>query len=425
MASRRDGFRAHRFATRRLREAVVAHRVDGAPAGLRRPGVAAVGSVALGVLSLVTMTVVAAVSPVAADWRRSDAVIVERETGARFVLLDGVLHAVPNYTSARLIIGAAAAPIAEADRRQLAEVPHGQPLGVPGAPDELPAPADLITGPWSVCSTVVPDPVAVVAVGASSVGAGLADGAILGRVASGDEYLIWHDHRLRIRHPAIVLAALGLAGASPAPLMSGFVDTLPASADLDTIRIAGVGSRSTMAGLRVGEVVTPGQEAGAETFAVVRRDGLAVISPVEAAILLNDPATPGPGVAVTIAKPVFAAAPHPSLPATGWPTIAPDLVDVASAACVSVGADGTPGAVSAGWRPAGSGIVVPPGRGVLVRTGESSCLLTEAGRCFPIADAQALVSLGYADASPVPLPATVLAMVPKGPMLSRAAAMHM
>lgn len=467
MTSRSDELRAHRFAVRRLVGVVITQRVDADAGPWRRGSGAALASVALGLVCLAVVAVAALVAPAAADWRRTDAVIVERETGARYVYLDGVLHPVLNYASARLIIGAADAPVVQATRHQLTAVAHGGSLGIAGAPDSLPAAVDLMNSDWSVCSVgsgaagnVSTSVAGVVLAGVGVAGRPLADGAILGRVPGGMEYLIWHGRRFLVRHPSIVLTALGLIGATPTPLATALVDTLPAGADLDVIRVPGAGARSAVAGLPIGEVVTPGKEAGVDTYAVVTAGGLAVISALAAAILLNDPATPRPGVPVDIAKPEFASAPHPPSPGpSDWPPAAPEMGRVDGAVCVPVDATGVVGGVvlgaalagelaagglaagglaagglAAGGLPAGDAVapvrvVVPPGRGVLVRgatapgvDGGAVCLLTDAGRCFPVADTDALASLGYGATKPVALPATVVALLPRGVTLSRAAA---
>ena len=104
--------------------------------------------------------------------------------------------------------------------------------------------------------------------------------------------------------------------------------------------------------------------------------------------------------------------------------------DPDSTVCVTLSAEGAPSAVVVGAKvtaASGSRVVVASGRGVLVRSVADAdgrlCLLTDAGRCFPIADAGALASLGYASAPIVTMPAAVVALLPRGPTLSRTAAL--
>src|SRR5215475_5024533 len=152
MASRSEELRAYRFAMRRLLGAVVSQRADVAVPHARRTAGAIGAGAAIAVMSLGVVAAIGLIAPGAAEWRRSDAVIVEKETGARFVYLDGALHPVLNYTSARLIVGAADVPIVMATRADLAGARRGNVLGIPGAPDSLPAAGSILADAWSVCT---------------------------------------------------------------------------------------------------------------------------------------------------------------------------------------------------------------------------------------------------------------------------------
>src|SRR5690606_9707233 len=90
-------------------------------------------------------------------WRDGGAVVVERESGARFVYRDGRLYPVANHTSALLIIGSASAKTVHVPRASLADVPRGTPLGIPDAPDPLPAAERLVGAPWTLCSGLSAD----------------------------------------------------------------------------------------------------------------------------------------------------------------------------------------------------------------------------------------------------------------------------
>jgi hypothetical protein len=78
--------------------------------------------------------------------------IIEKETGARFVYRDNVLYPVLNYTSALLILNSPQPNAVQVSRSQLVGVTRGTPLGISGAPDPLPGPGQLITEPWALCS---------------------------------------------------------------------------------------------------------------------------------------------------------------------------------------------------------------------------------------------------------------------------------
>ena len=65
---------------------MVSQRSDAAVPQIRRSAGAIGAGVAIAVLSLGIVAAIGLISPKAPDWRRSDAVIVEKETGARFVI---------------------------------------------------------------------------------------------------------------------------------------------------------------------------------------------------------------------------------------------------------------------------------------------------------------------------------------------------
>src|SRR5262249_60063524 len=68
------------------------------------------------------------------EWRKAGALIVEKESGSRFILADGRLRPVLNLASARLLLGERMA-VTSVSRKSLTGVAHGQPIGIVGAPD--------------------------------------------------------------------------------------------------------------------------------------------------------------------------------------------------------------------------------------------------------------------------------------------------
>ena len=61
-----------------------------------------------------------------------------------------------NQASALLIVGSSAQKPVQVSRKSIAGAPRGVPLGIPDAPDPLPARGALAGHPWTVCSAVVP-----------------------------------------------------------------------------------------------------------------------------------------------------------------------------------------------------------------------------------------------------------------------------
>src|SRR5690606_16172138 len=155
-----------------------------------------------------------------------NAIIVERETGATYLYLQGRLHPVLNFTSARLILGQADPAVASLSRASLRDLPRGRPVGIANAPETLPDPQALLGPPWSVCTAQrAPDSVELathVRVGWEPPGGvALHDTAGMLVTDGTDRYLIWRDHRLLVPDNT-VLAALGWAAVRPAPVAAAF-----------------------------------------------------------------------------------------------------------------------------------------------------------------------------------------------------------
>ena len=88
-----------------------------------------------------------------------EARIVRGEHGQLYTLLDGRYHPTANLASARLLAGSPEDPVA-VGAAHLAEHPHGIPIGIEGAPDNLPT-ADDLTGdllPAGAADSVDPAP---------------------------------------------------------------------------------------------------------------------------------------------------------------------------------------------------------------------------------------------------------------------------
>src|SRR5262245_46492210 len=105
---------------------------------LRRFSVGTIIGVLVGVVVVVGFGVFGIISPGGStSWRTPGALIIEKETGARYVYVDAVLRPVLNYTSARLIVGGEPA-VVRVSRGSLQSAPRGLPVGIPSAPDALP-----------------------------------------------------------------------------------------------------------------------------------------------------------------------------------------------------------------------------------------------------------------------------------------------
>src|SRR4051812_10320531 len=75
--------------------------------------------------------------------------LIEKETGNRYVYVGGSLHPVANVTTASLLIGGGPA-VKVISRNSLAAVPHGDELGDSRWPQSVSA-SKPVAGPWLVC----------------------------------------------------------------------------------------------------------------------------------------------------------------------------------------------------------------------------------------------------------------------------------
>ncbi|MFB9236999.1 type VII secretion protein EccB [Plantactinospora siamensis] len=449
MPSRQDQLHSYQFMVARVVAALVLRETDPARSPFRRSATAALAGLLVAGIGLGAAALYGGFTGAGADhYRDTSAVVVERETGARYVYRDGRLHPVLNYASALLIIGGGSAPrTVLVSQRSIRDAPRGAPLGLVGAPDSLPPAGRLAGGAWTVCSTPAgPDgvaPTSTVRLAGSPPGRALTDEGVLARHPDGSLHLLWHGRRHLIRDPGLVLPALAWTSRRAVPVAPALLAALPPGADLRAVPLAGVGRPSRMPGATIGEVFVVKTQGGARQYAVAAAAGLAGITQLQADLLLTAGGQPAP---TELPQSRFAAAPKlPDLAPEGDtapPAVAPGLVDAAgSALCgrIEPGTAATPelrlgaAAPDASGLASGSGtpgeiradrIVVPAGGGALVRAmsapgapAGATCVVTDLGRRYAVPDPEVQAMLGYRDVRPVELPAAVVALLPAGPAL--------
>lgn len=469
MASRYDQRQSHRLMTQRVVSALVRQdsETDGAPTRSARPALAGVLIAAIAVGAAAAWGAFTGAPPTE-DWRRPDVLVVEGASGARYVWRDGALHPVGSYTSAQLVLGEPAPRTVTVPRAELDGVPRGAPLGIPGAPDSLPPADRLVSGRWMICSRADrggdgdadadarSGPVSVLIAGAEPLlGAGTwgqpvpDDAGMLVEVDSGARYLIWRRHRHRVRDAETTLPALGWSGRTPVPVAAAWVAALPAGEDLARIRVPGLGERSAaVPDAAIGEVFVVVGRASAPRYALVLADGLVPLTAVQVDLVLTDPATAavlGQPEPRELSQAEFAALPRLDarvLDGTGLPPVAPPLVAPGGdqqTVCATVpdetGGNGlrldtalpslartvrTAGRTADG-DPLADHVMVAPGRGVLVSTGDTTGVVTDQGLHHPVPP-DALEVLGYGSVAPVPMPAGLVSLLPSGAALDPTAA---
>lgn len=471
--NQRDQAHAYRFLSRRLTSALVREDPDGPDAPMRRLAIASFGSVMVAALCVAGAGVLGVLSPGGATaWKNGQAVILEQQTGTRYLYTAGALHPVLNYASARLALGKADFSMVSVSPASLRGVPRGVPVGIPGAPDELPTPATLASWPWSACSLPAQDQAGAasayvrLSVGRPPAGSVLPGGrGILVSAADGTVYLIWNGARLRIPGGPAALAALGYASQPPLLVGDAWLTVLPQGPDLAAPQVPDLGtSGPVVAGraARVGQVFVAsgnGQAAGGPPqYYLALRGGLLPMTVTAADLMLADPAArrlyPA-GRPAAIGVTAAAIATVPALPAApaALPGRPPPLLaaDGPRAVCAVYQAAGsaTPqvrsyalaaSAVQVRQRAAPTGLLgIPLADQVLIAGGDGAVaqavaapgdrggtvyLITSQGIKYPLTSASLLTSLGLAGVRPAPVPAVLLGLLRSGPTLDPRAAMR-
>jgi type VII secretion protein EccB len=457
--TQRDQIQAYQFLRRRLVSALVTADANHPTSPSRRLVLGTILGVAAAVLTAAAFGVIGLLDPSgSADWRQGGQVILEQETGARYVLgQDTLLHPVLNYASARLLAGGNANTTVTVSASTLGSASRGAMLGIPGAPDSLPGTDRLSAATFATCSRTPPDlpaasaPVATVLVGATAPAHPLAAGkALLVTPSSGVEFLITAGHRYWLPGQAEV-AALGYEDVPAVPVAASWLDSVPAGRDLGMVAVADAGAP----GPRIGGTSTRvGQVLGDGAFYLVTPDGVAPIGETEARLVLADPANTSaypdgrPDVVRLSAAALDGAPRSPRQDTSSYPAGLPTVVAEDNDVVLCAVGDGTDSAqISTSTRlplPQGGAatrvtartddrvadeVYVPPGSGALVReqVGGSAgtgaiYLVTDTGMKYPVPSQDAVAALGYGGVSPRSVAGTLLALLPTGPSLDPVAA---
>ncbi|WP_158848866.1 type VII secretion protein EccB [Saccharothrix deserti] len=467
MASNRDQLQAQQFLQQRVVSALVTGETDPEQPPFRRAVVAAFGGIAIAVVVLAAFGVYGMVSPGGSNAWRGEFVVVEKETGARHVYVDGRLHPVANYVSALLALGKHA-ETRTVSRESLAGVPRGPRLGIADAPDSLPDVSRLLTGGWTMCSQPRPDVTgATVNDSVLVVGGGVPGGRPLDERAllvdvpeTGDQYLLWRGFRHRIRQADTVAVGLALRSEPRARVGSALVDVLPAGEPIAPIALPDIGAASKAApGARIGQLFVVETSGGEVQHYLVEAEVLRPISElqydIQRAFQPTAQAYDG-GQPVGIPLGLVAAGQArqgppvesgPGKPPTGRPEFA--SVD-GSVLCASFDSTGSPPALvvdpdlpdpdplmtatarrTENGTPLADRVVVPPGRAAVVEVmpGPDApvgtvVLVTDQGRAHALANREVLEVLGYENVTPVRLPVSLVSRVPHGSPLDPATALR-
>ncbi|MFY1699961.1 type VII secretion protein EccB [Solwaraspora sp. WMMA2101] len=458
MQSRRDQVQAHMFMMSRLSAALLRSAPDhpDQPTGRSLRGIA--GGLAIAFIVAVLVTIVTVLFPPAREvnWRVNGAVVVDLDTGARYLYANGVLHPVANLTSLQLLLDNKPS-VVTVRGAALTGTPRGVPLGVVGVPERLPDTAGLSVAPWLACAGHAGTgddaaPRFTLEVAAARTVAPLGGDAALVGAPDGSVHLLVGETRHLIDTDGGAREALGYGAATVRPVPAEFLRLLPAGPDLTAPEVPGRGtSGPTLAGRpsRIGQLFSgPGGSAY-----LLTADGLAQLTPTVLALLIGDARTQQQAYdgATPQLVPLGAndIAEHRSDTPLGTridalPTAPPTPVDLAGVdLCASVSADQqqptltlvtaqpltpVPGGVTTGGTlPAGvvpgcgqvDQVAVRGDTGVLLQTTPTAAwyLVADNGVRYPLGADGPAAGLGYRGAPVGRLPAALVDLLPTGPLL--------
>jgi type VII secretion protein EccB len=371
-------------------------------------------------------------------WKQKGVILVEKESGTRYVYLNGALVSTPNLVSAMLIQGGGNS-VTTISRKSLAGLPRGTQMGIPGAPDVVPGPQDLLAPSWLLCPTAPPDggkPGVLVNFYPSEHYQPVPEEryAVV-KSSSGGLHIIWRDSRHRIPDVAS-LVVFGLAATPPLVVPDAVLDLVPEGPALIPAPIAGAGGPGqAVAGVprRIGDLFTHDPGNGNPQRYVLQSEGLTPISETEFALQRS---LPGKSPIEVDAQSILSAQVSPD---RSLLTRLPDVVrkkpldDTIGHPCLRQESKGdnvfsylvaVPGAQN--WP---AGVWVPPYKGLLVAEvpapqGQKTpdrYLITDRGRRFLVPDNDSIQALGLGGAQPIAMRAEVLSLIYPGPALTRSA----
>ncbi|MFS8099754.1 type VII secretion protein EccB [Lentzea alba] len=449
MNNKSDQVQAHRFMLGRLTSALLRVDPDAPESPLHRTyRGSTIGGIIATVVCLVLL-LFGFISPGGnKSWKVEGALVVADGSGARFLYAGGKLLPVLNFASAKLVAGDQLV-VKHVAEKSLQDVPRGDPLGIIGAPDALPA---LGSDPWQVCTAVSRDRTGQTALGIGG-GAGARplgdDEAVVVETPDGKTSLLWRGKRHRV---AAEHGALDALDGVPQPVKApaALLDALPTGPDFAPMAIAGLGSagpRLGSADSKIGRLYAVSGELSQHY--VLTTAGLTPVSALDARLLGADPrvrtAAYGGGEVAVTQLPGRVVSEHLSKAEPPPPVSPPRAVTLHSGQglCAVVVPDGdaprTQIALSSQVSEEGQppydqpGVAEPctkvdrigvrPGSGALVRAttasgrvGDALYLVTDTGVKYPVPPDGAK-ALGYGSSVSIGLSTSLLALLPTGASL--------
>lgn len=438
MATKKDLIEAQGFSRRRLLTAFT----SGAPGGKElepaKPLRAVVAGIALAIMVIVGGVFYGLVKPGLPDGWQNNKVILVKDTGARYLAVDGELYPIINATSARLLLPAEGYKdnVLTTSASSIADIPIGPSIGILGAPDDVPAAGALMPDGWAACPTAdgtalsVPSTTAPsAAIQAPSPQAALVrnDGKTY-VVTGGTAYLV------EAGSSDAVLRAVGLEGIKPLEVDSRWLNLFDAGAPFTPLVVEGAGEALGGSTLFVGSAVHP--QNSEKRFIVTQQATLAPLSELAFQLYLLGTGERGSVLEVTPAE--ISDLPTDALPAGGadWPDEVLQPVEPGASVCAMLGHDKqsklpTTTLATTFAPPTGTDATVAVGAGALVAAGGEGLqgvnevyVVDQSGTSFAIPDSSddVLARLGYTTGNISVLTTAWMQFFASGPELTITAA---
>jgi type VII secretion protein EccB len=295
MQTRRDHVQAYQFVTSRLASALTTGDPGRGEPPLRRSSLGLMWGVLIAVLLCGGFAVYGLINPGGNDaYRKPGAIVVEKETGNRYLYINGTLYPTLNSASAMLFFAGSnvSGTFTPVSRASLDGVPHGRAVGIPGAPDSVPQAKDMLPAQWSLCADPgANQPSMLIDLDPNTPTGQLpTDAKFLVQGQDHVNYVVWRNTIYPIgSHNALV--ALGLGNTAPTLVPTSWIHQLHTGQTLEVPVIDGAGQPGpTVEGIptRVGDLLTSVVGADTQVF-VLRKDGIAPVNDTALALLLSRP----------------------------------------------------------------------------------------------------------------------------------------
>ncbi|WP_307718767.1 type VII secretion protein EccB [Nocardia grenadensis] len=291
----------YRFLLRRYEHAMVRRDVRMLHDPMRSQSRSFIVGAVLGILVIAGAAIMSFLRPQGAIG--DSKIVMAKETGALYAIVDNTMYPALNLASARLITQSSEAPVSVKESK-LGDMARGPLVGIPGAPATLPGSSAGDRSSWTLCDTV-----ALSAAGSAVESTGAASAVLAGSLATdtdaaarplasakallvvrdGKTFLLFDGKRAEVDPANSVMAqSLALHDHRPRPISTGLLNSAVQVPALNPPQIERIGEAGPgrLSDVPVGGVVRV-RGVDADELYVVLADGVQRVSPFAAQVIRN------------------------------------------------------------------------------------------------------------------------------------------